>query len=283
MARGLLAWLVHRSTSPASGREATPGRRESAARSIRAVAIIPARLASTRLPEKALQDLGGAPLVVRVLERARQATALHDVVVATDDERIAQVVRAADGRALLTRSDHPTGLDRVAEAARQLRDAGEISSRDVVLDVQGDEPFLSPAGIDRLVALFEDPEVRVGTLAAPFTVAEEARDPNRVKVVVDARGRALYFSRAPIPYGLGPGHSPLLHLGLYAFRLDALLELAGMPPCVLEQAERLEQLRALWNGIPITVATGDYHSWGVDTPEDLDRARRVWVERRNSR
>jgi 3-deoxy-manno-octulosonate cytidylyltransferase (CMP-KDO synthetase) len=247
------------------------------------VGIIPARLASTRLPEKALQDLGGAPLVVRVLERAKQASALRDVVVATDDERIVRAVRAAGGRALLTRSDHPTGLDRVAEAATQLRDAGELSPRDVVLDVQGDEPFLSPAGIDRLVALFEDPEVRVGTLAAPFAAAEEARDPDRVKVVVDARGRALYFSRSLIPHGLGTGLLPLLHVGLYAFRLDTLLELAELPPCALEQAERLEQLRALWNGIPIYVATGDYHSWGIDTPDDLDRARRVWVERRNTR
>lgn len=245
--------------------------------------IIPARLSSTRLFEKALQDVGGAPLIARVLDRAKQVPSLRDVVVATDDGRIAAAVRAAGGRALLTRADHPTGLDRVAEAARLLRDAGELSTRDVVVDVQGDEPFLSLEGIERMVGLFADPAVRIATLAAPFAVPEEARDPNRVKVVVDARGRALYFSRAPIPYGHGPTVPALLHIGLYAFRLDTLLELAGLLPCGLEQAERLEQLRALWNGIPIHVATGDYHSWGIDTPEDLDRARRIWEEGRSSR
>ncbi len=282
MARCLLAWLVHRNTSPASGLEAAPGRRESAPAAVSAVGIIPARIASTRLPEKALQDLGGAPLVVRVLERARRAKSLREVVVATDDARVAGAVRAAGGEALLTRPDHATGLDRVAEAARALREAGRLSARDVVADVQGDEPFLDPEGLDRMVGLFADPAVRMATLAAPFEHPEEARDPNRVKVVTDARGRALYFSRAPIPHGQGPAHPPLLHVGLYAFRLDTLLELAGLPACGLEQAERLEQLRALWNGIPIHVVTGPYGSRGIDTPEDLERARRIWEEGRSS-
>ena len=292
---------MHRSTHPAPGREASAGRHAGAPVTLAAVGIIPARLSSTRLPEKALQDLGGAPLVVRVLERAREAKALRDVVVATDSGRIAEAVAAAGGRAVMTRADHVTGLDRVAEAAQALRQGGDLDGGDVVVDIQGDEPFLSVGGVDAMVRLFADPEVRMTTLAAPFPPGESAGDPNRVKVVTDRAGRALYFSRAPIPHGAGtpgapragaagaPGTgcgagmpAPLLHIGLYAFRYDTLLELAGLPPCDLERAERLEQLRALWHGIPIHVAVGDYHSYGIDTPEGLARARRIWEERRST-
>jgi 3-deoxy-manno-octulosonate cytidylyltransferase (CMP-KDO synthetase) len=273
-----------------------------------AVAIIPARLQSTRLPEKPLQDLGGAPLVVRVLERARQASSLTAIWVATDSERIASAVRAAGGEAILTRGDHASGLDRVAEAAGLLRDLSRRASqadgaRDpdfgddpVVLNVQGDEPFLNPAGLDHLVRLFDRPEVRMATLAAPFAPGDDPRDPNRVKVVVDRMGRALYFSRSPIPHGAGapsgvgtPGGAPsggapsadappLLHVGVYAYRPAVLRDLAALPPAPLEKMERLEQLRALWNGIEIHVAVGDYHSIGIDTPEDLARARTRWEE-----
>jgi len=246
------------------------------------VGIIPARLSSTRLPEKALQDLGGAPLVVRVLERVRGAAGLREVLVATDSDRIAAAVRGAGCRAILTRADHETGLDRVAEAARALQAEGALSARDVVLDIQGDEPFVSVPGIGATVGLFADPEVRMATVAAPFPKGEDPADPNRVKVVVDRAGRALYFSRSLIPHGEAAGAEPLLHVGLYAFRYDTLIELAGLPPCALERSERLEQLRALWHGIPIHVAVGDYHSSGIDTREDLERARRIWGERRNS-
>jgi 3-deoxy-manno-octulosonate cytidylyltransferase (CMP-KDO synthetase) len=239
-----------------------------------AVAIIPARLHSTRLPEKPLQDLGGSPLVVRVLERARRAASLGGVWVATDSERIADVIRAAGGTAVMTRADHPSGLDRVAEAAALLRKDPDPDS--VVLNVQGDEPFLNPAGLDHLVRLFDRPEVRMATLAAPFAPDDDLRDQNRVKVVTDRMGRALYFSRAPIPHGAGPDLPPLLHVGIYAYRFATLRELAALPPCPLEIGERLEQLRALWNGIEIHVAVGDYHSIGIDTPEDLARARTRW-------
>jgi 3-deoxy-manno-octulosonate cytidylyltransferase (CMP-KDO synthetase) len=274
---------VHRSTHPAIGREASRERPSGAPVTIAAVGIVPARLASTRLPEKALQDLGGAPLVVRVLERARQARALREVVVATDSARIADAVAAAGGRALLTSPDHATGLDRVAEAARAMRQAGGLAAGDVVVDVQGDEPFLSVEGLEAVVRLFADPAARMATMAAPFPPGEDPGDPNRVKVVTDRAGRALYFSRSPVPHGTGPaGAAPLLHVGLYAFRQDALFELAGLPPCDLERAERLEQLRALWHGIPIHVAVGDYHSQGIDTQEDLERARRIWAERRRA-
>ncbi|HET7499105.1 MAG TPA: 3-deoxy-manno-octulosonate cytidylyltransferase [Candidatus Eisenbacteria bacterium] len=271
-----------------------------------AVAIIPARLQSTRLPEKPLQDLGGKPLVVRVLERARRATSLEAVWVATDSERIVKVVGDAGGETILTRADHPAGLDRVAEAAIALcemtrrgsqadgvRDP-DLAADPVILNVQGDEPFLNPAGLDHLVSLFDRPEVRMATLAAPFAAGDDPADPNRVKVVLDRMGRALYFSRSLIPHGAGgapPGGAqtgaaqtgaaattPLLHVGIYAYRLTTLRELAALPPAPLETCERLEQLRALWNGIPIHVAVGDYHSIGIDTPEDLARARTRWSE-----
>ena len=274
---------MHRSTHPAPGREASPERPSGAPVALAAVGIIPARLASTRLPEKALQDLGGSPLIVRVLERARQARGLREVVVATDSARIADAVGAARGRAVLTRPDHATGLDRVAEAARTLREAGHLGPDDIVVDIQGDEPFLSTEGLDAMVRLFADPAVRMATMAAPFPPGEDPGDPNRVKVVTDRAGRALYFSRSPVPHGAGPvAAAPLLHIGLYALRQEALLELAGLPPCDLEGVERLEQLRALWYGIPIQVAVGDYHSHGIDTPEDLERARRIWGERRRA-
>jgi len=261
---------VHRSSSPAAERAAP------ALKTYASVGIIPARLEATRLPEKPLLDLCGAPLIVRVLERVRTCAALRSVHVATDSDRIAAVVRAAGGTVILTRADHVSGLDRVAEAAATI-------TADVIVNVQGDEPFVSAEGLERLVDLFRDPAVRMGTLAAPFPSEEDPADPDRVKVVTDRLGRALYFSRAPIPDGHGATCPALLHVGAYAYRRATLLELAGLAPCPLELAERLEQLRALWYGIPIQVAVGPFGSFGVDTPEDLSRARRLWLERRYHR
>lgn len=246
-----------------------------------AVGIIPARLQSTRLPNKPLQDLGGAPLIVRVLERVRASTALRDVWVATDSEEVVRAVTGAGGQALLTSAGHLSGLDRVAEAARLLSDSPD-ADRDpeaVFVNIQGDEPFVSPQGLDHLVRLMERPEVRMASLAAPFLDRHDVKDPNRVKVVVDREGRALYFSRAPIPSGYGPASIPLLHIGVYAYRRRTLSELAALPPAPLETAERLEQLRALWNGIQIHIAVGEYQSTGIDTPDDLARARDQWAKR----
>jgi 3-deoxy-manno-octulosonate cytidylyltransferase (CMP-KDO synthetase) len=237
------------------------------------VGIIPARLQSTRLPEKPLQDLCGAPLIARVLEQVRKATCLRAVIVATDSPKIADAVRAAGGQAVMTDAQLPSGLDRVAAAARTLED-------DVIVNIQGDEPFVSPKGLEHLVSLFRSPNVIMGTLAAPFPAGEDVKDPNRVKVVIDRMSRALYFSRAPIPHGAGS--AALLHVGVYAYRLEALLELARVGPCPLERAERLEQLRALWYGIPIHVAVGDYGSLGIDTPEDLERARILFGGRKTT-
>lgn len=246
-----------------------------------AVGIIPARLHSTRLPEKPLQDLCGAPVIVRVLERVRLSAVLRDIWVATDHQRIADAVLRAGGNAILTSPDHPSGLDRVAEAARLLLDREAIGSEDIIVNIQGDEPFVNARGLGHLVRLFERSEVRMGTLAAPFRNPEEVREPSRVKVVTDREGRALYFSRSPIPHGAEEGgdDAALSHIGVYAYRRDTLEELARLSPAPLERVERLEQLRALWNGIPIYVAVGDYHSIGIDTPEDLARARARWGER----
>lgn len=262
--------------------QSTTAEREVSSRpQLGAVGIIPARLQSTRLPNKPLQDLGGAPLIVRVLERVRASTAFRDIWVATDSEKVVRAVVEAGGQAILTRPDHPSGLDRVAEAARLLSDASDPDLDAVFVNIQGDEPFVSPEGLDHLVRLMDRPEVRMASLAAPFLDRDAVEDPNRVKVVIDRESRALYFSRSPIPSGYGPAAIPLQHIGVYAYRLRTLFELAALPPSPPETAERLEQLRALWNGIQIHIAVGEYQSTGIDTPEDLARARDQLAKRRN--
>lgn len=239
---------------------------------MRVVGLIPARYASKRFPGKALADLWGKPLIQHVVERASQARGLSEVVVATDDVRIAGAVRAFGGTARMTAARHPSGTDRIAEVARDL-------ACDLVVNIQGDEPLVDPADIDAAVApLLADPAILMGTLACPLPL-EQAVDPNAVKVVVGTNGFALYFSRSPIPYlrdGHGGGASPyLLHIGLYVYRREVLLRLASLPPTPLEERERLEQLRALEHGIAIRVALTDHPSLGVDTPEDLERVRQM--------
>jgi 3-deoxy-manno-octulosonate cytidylyltransferase (CMP-KDO synthetase) len=239
---------------------------------LRVVGLIPARYASKRFPGKALAALGGKPLIQHVVERAGQTRSLSEVVVATDDLRIAEAVRGFGGKVQMTAATHPSGTDRIAEVARDL-------ACDLVVNIQGDEPLIAPAEIDAAVApLLADPSIPMGTLACPLPL-EQAADPNAVKVVVGAHGFALYFSRAPIPYlrdGHGGGASPyLLHIGLYVYRREVLLRLASLPPTPLEERERLEQLRALEHGIPIRVVMTDHASIGVDTPEDLERVRRM--------
>lgn len=232
--------------------------------------IIPARFASERFPGKPLALIGGVPMIVRVLQRAQAAQGVDQVVVATDDDAIAAAVRSAGGEVALTPAGCPSGSDRCAHAARTL---GEP---DVVINVQGDEPLLDPRAIEQLLEAFLDPKVQVATLARPLEPGERD-NPNVVKVVRDLRGDALYFSRAPIPSWGGQGDDPArAHVGIYGFRGEALQAFTKLPPTPLEQAERLEQLRLLEHGTAIRVLGTSYRSIGVDTPEDLERVRRLF-------
>lgn len=242
---------------------------------IRTLIVIPARFASTRFPGKALADLGGRPIVAHVLERARQAGA-DRVMVATDDERIADAVRAAGGTAVMTPSDLPSGTDRIAAALAVDRRADDAPD-DIVVNVQGDEPFVEPELIARVTrALADDPAADMAT-AAVTAEPDEMDDPSAVKVVLAADGAALYFSRAGIP-AAGPGvrgaPERLRHVGLYAYRRAFLERFVNWPPGWLEQVERLEQLRALERGARIVVIRTASRSIGVDTPADLERARK---------
>jgi 3-deoxy-manno-octulosonate cytidylyltransferase (CMP-KDO synthetase) len=249
--------------------------------------IIPARFASTRLPGKPLIDLGGKPMVVRVMEVAAQAGAAF-AVVATDDQRIVDAVTEAGGEAILTSDEHDTGTDRLAEVARRLHLDPDL----IVVNLQGDEPSL-PATLVRRVAetLVHDAEASLATLATPLRERRELFDPNVVKVVLDQASRALYFSRAPIPWlrsefdaeNARTGATPLpddmflRHVGLYAYRVSTLLSLSQTRPAPLELAESLEQLRALWLGMKIQVAVvPELPAAGVDTPEDAARVQKLY-------
>jgi 3-deoxy-manno-octulosonate cytidylyltransferase (CMP-KDO synthetase) len=242
---------------------------------MRVLGIIPARLGSTRLPNKPLQMLAGEPLITRVIQRVQEHGLVDELVVATDSPMVAQVVERARVRAVLTSRSHLTGTDRVAEVAAK----PEFARFDTVVNVQGDEPFLARealAGAIERVGEGDD----IGTAASPLDPAL-AGDPARVKVVTDARGRALYFSRAAIPHLRDPGDlTPSLywqHLGLYAYAGEALRRWSALEPCPAELAERLEQLRALHHGLRIGVALlADPVEPGVDTPDDLRRAEAHW-------
>jgi len=251
-------------------------------RNLSAVAVIPARYAATRLPGKlVLQDPTGRYLIDYVCAAAAAARRIERTIVATDHRRIHEVVTGLGWEAVMTREDHRSGSDRVAEVARTLE-------ADVVVNIQGDEPQVRPEMIDQVVALLEEsPECVVSTLACEITSPEELADPNVVKVVVDHAWRALYFSRLPIPYVRGAerqfGAGPLPHLhhiGIYAYRRDFLLRYVEMPPAPLEEAERLEQLRVLAAGERIQVGRTPHKLIGIDTPEDLERFCQ-WVVRQN--
>jgi 3-deoxy-manno-octulosonate cytidylyltransferase (CMP-KDO synthetase) len=242
--------------------------------------VIPARHASSRLPGKPLLRQTGKYLVQHVYEQALRARRVDEVLVATDDPRIVAAVARFGGRAVLTRRDHPSGTDRVAEVARRL-------DADIVINLQGDEPLVDPAALDLLPALLErDPDADLATLAVPLASAGQWRNPNCVKVVCDAAGRALYFSRSPIPY-VRDGQPDfaarpprfLQHLGLYAYRRPFLLALAALPPEPLEQLEKLEQLRVLALGRRIRVGVVEHAAVGVDTYEDYERFVRAYRQR----
>jgi len=235
---------------------------------MRPVAIIPARWASTRFPGKPLALLAGRPLVLHVLEACRRSGAFSEVIVATDDGRIAAAVRGAGGRAEETSPDHASGTDRVAEVAARLPG----NDADVVVNVQGDEPLVHPESLRALVAVFEDSAVEMATLIRPLD-EDERRRPEVVKAVVDFKADALYFSRADLPFSRGGAAvDRWAHLGLYGYRRAILARLARLSPTPLERSEALEQLRALEHGIRIRCIRTAFRSVGVDTPEDLARA-----------
>lgn len=235
------------------------------------IGIIPARYGSTRFPGKPLMPILGKPLIGHVVNRCRQAALLSDVVVATDDDRIGCVAREFC-RVEMTSPDHPSGTDRVAEVARRL-------DCDAVVNIQGDEPLMDPKVVDAVARLLDHAEV--STAATPLRDAEDYENPNVVKVVVNAAGKALYFSRRTIPFLRDRDTIPvreqlalfpfLKHLGLYGYRRESLLRLVSLPVSPLEQAEKLEQLRALENGIDIAVLTVGYTGQGVDVPADVER------------
>jgi 3-deoxy-manno-octulosonate cytidylyltransferase (CMP-KDO synthetase) len=239
--------------------------------------LIPARLAATRLPNKPLADIAGEAMIVHVWRRAVEA-GIGPVVVATDTAEIARTVEAAGGLAVMTRADHPSGSDRLAEALEIVDPEGR---HDVVVNVQGDLPTIDPAIIGAAVMPLADRTVDIVTLCAPITDPHEADNPNVVKLVGHAVGpgrlRALYFTRATAPHGDGPLYH---HVGLYAFRREALRRFVSLPPSPLEKRERLEQLRALEDGMRIDVAVIDHVPFGVDTAEYLERARAVIAARR---
>ncbi|MFN4282563.1 MAG: 3-deoxy-manno-octulosonate cytidylyltransferase [Alphaproteobacteria bacterium] len=235
--------------------------------------LIPSRLASTRLPDKPLADLHGLPMIVQVWRRAMEA-ALGPVVVACGDQAIFDAVKAAGGEAVMTDPNHPSGSDRIFEALNKVDPKGEFDS---IVNLQGDLPTLDPALPRAAFELLADPAVDLSTLACAIKEPHERTDPNVVKAVVSANaagsgGRALYFTRASAPYGDGPLYH---HIGLYAYRRDALERFVGLPPSALETREKLEQLRALEAGMRIEVAFVDTVPLGVDTPADLEKARKL--------
>jgi len=243
------------------------------------MAIIPARYASTRFPGKPLAVLGGKTVIQRVYEQV--SSVLSDVYVATDDQRIYDCVEGFGGKAVMTREDHKSGTDRIEEAVEKIG-----TDADVIINVQGDEPFIQPSQVETLMHLFDASETQIGTLGKLFESMEAVENPNSPKIVTDNRGFALYFSRSVIPYIRGKerndwfGQYPFLkHLGIYAYRREVLAEVTRLPQSSLEKAESLEQLRWLQNGYRIRVGLTDVETIGIDTPEDLQRAEQFLLEK----
>lgn len=230
---------------------------------MKTIIIIPARFASTRFPGKPLVEIKGKSMIMHVVERASEFSS--DVYVATDDQRIFDHVTSHDGHAVMTSDQHQSGTDRCAEVLQKLG-----GSFDVVVNLQGDEPYINPAQIKELTALFVNPEVTIGTLARKMEDEKSIADPNKVKVVFDINKKALFFSRATIPFARdNAGSDYFQHVGIYAFRPKVLMEITKLPQSVLELTEKLEQLRWLSNGYDIHVAVTEYPSYSVDTPEDI--------------
>ena len=241
---------------------------------MKVIAVIPARLESTRLPRKMLREIGGRPLAVWVYQAVRSASLLDAVIIATDSEEILAACRKHSCNARMTSTKHRSGTERVHEISKSVE-------ADVYINVQGDEPMIRAAHIEALVKLMGNGEIPVGTLKTPAS-AEDIANPNAVKVVTDMNQRALYFSRSTIPYDRDSSHPQYFkHLGIYAYRKAPLERFVHLPESALERAERLEQLRFLENGIPIYAADSPYDSIGVDTEEDFVRVQRLLAERQH--
>jgi 3-deoxy-D-manno-octulosonate cytidylyltransferase len=236
------------------------------------IGIIPARYSSSRFPGKPLAILGGKPVIEHVYRQV--SSVMEDVFVATDDQRIYDAVEAFGGKAIMTRSDHKSGTDRICEALEKVG-----GSFDVVINIQGDEPFIQKSQLETVMQCFDDPRTQIATLGKPFESMEAVENPNSPKIVLDNDGYALYFSRSVIPFVRGKeyeewlSHFPYLkHIGLYAYRTEVLMEVSKLPQSTLELAESLEQLRWLQNGYKIKVGLTNVETIGIDTPEDLQRA-----------
>ncbi|UKK50176.1 3-deoxy-manno-octulosonate cytidylyltransferase [Prevotella sp. E13-17] len=236
------------------------------------IGIIPARYASTRFPGKPLAILGGKTVIQRVYEQV--VNVLGEAYVATDDERIYRAVEQFGGRAVMTRADHKSGTDRIEEAAQKIK-----TDADVIINIQGDEPFIQKSQLETVKQLFDDPQTQIATLGKPFENMEAVENPNSPKIICDVNGYAMYFSRSVIPYIRGKERNEWIkqfqfikHIGLYAYRREVLSEITKLPQSPLELAESLEQLRWLQNGYRIKVGLTDVETVGIDTPEDLQRA-----------
>ena len=236
------------------------------------IGIIPARYSSSRFPGKPLAILGGKPVIEHVYRQV--SSVMEDVFVATDDQRIYDAVEAFGGKAIMTRSDHKSGTDRICEALEKVG-----GSFDVVINIQGDEPFIQKSQLETVMQCFDNPRTQIATLGKPFESMEAVENPNSPKIVLDNDGYALYFSRSVIPFVRGKEHEEWLshfpylkHIGLYAYRTEVLMEISKLPQSTLELAESLEQLRWLQNGYKIKVGLTDVETIGIDTPEDLQRA-----------
>lgn len=243
---------------------------------MKALILIPARYASTRFPGKPLAEIAGKPMIQHVVEKA-QAVSKH-AFVATDDQRIFDRVSEFGGQAVMTSTAHRSGTDRCYEAFQKIS-AQEQETYDVIVNIQGDEPFIQPEQVEALIACFEDPQIQIATLAKAFEKNSDILDPNKVKVVCSAKQTALYFSRSAIPFcrGVDPEHwieetAFYKHIGMYAYRPEVLKKITELPQSRLEKAESLEQLRWLENGYTIAVRFTDHESIGIDTPEDLEKA-----------
>lgn len=235
---------------------------------MKVLGIIPARFASSRFPGKPLIDINGKSMIRRVYEQTSKSDLISEVIVATDDSRILEHVQGFGGRAMMTSEHHENGTARCGEVIEQ------FDSIDVVINIQGDEPLIKPEQLDLVISLFEDSEVQIGTLVKPLSDPEEIKNPNRIKVVIDKKKDALYFSRSPIPYEKSKGifHK---HIGIYAWRLSTLKELLKLEPTELEKTESLEQLRWLENGYKIRTAETEIETPNIDTPEDVEAVLRA--------